>query len=79
MLHARQDPPIEEDVYRLDGDTLHATVEVPFGVLGMLDLPTTRESVGTVDDARAREMLGSGTRSVRVTGPSIADGARLRE
>jgi len=58
--------------WRLDGGALHATVDVPFGITASLDLPTTAESVVTVDGEAAPETLGSGTHEITVTAPAVA-------
>ncbi|MDQ0644182.1 alpha-L-rhamnosidase [Microbacterium murale] len=58
--------------WRLDDGALHATLDVPFGVNALLDLPTTSESVVTVDGAPAPETLGSGTHEITVTAPAVA-------
>ncbi|MCS3843559.1 alpha-L-rhamnosidase [Microbacterium sp. AK031] len=58
--------------WHLDGGAFHASVEVPFGVRAQLDLPTTAESVVTVDGAPAPGVLDSGTHEITVTAPAVA-------
>lgn len=58
--------------WRLDSGALHATVDVPFGVTAQLDLPTTAESVVTVDGAAAPQTFGSGTYEITVTAAAVA-------
>jgi alpha-L-rhamnosidase len=58
--------------WRLDADTLSATVEVPFGTTAELDLPVTADSAVTVDGAAAQRRLLSGIHEITVTAPSVA-------
>ncbi|WP_243231743.1 alpha-L-rhamnosidase [Microbacterium sp. CIAB417] len=58
--------------WRLDGEELRATVEIPFGVTAELDLPVASESVVTVDGAPASGTLTSGTHEITVTAPAVA-------
>jgi alpha-L-rhamnosidase len=58
--------------WRLEGDALQATLEVPFGVRADLDLPVTDASAVTVDGAPALGNIGSGTHVITVTAPAIA-------
>ena len=62
--------------WRLDGDELRATVEVPFGVTADLDPPVTAASVVTVDGASASGPLTSGTHEIAVTAPAVARSER---
>lgn len=58
--------------WRLEGGDFVARLDVPFGIQIMLDLPTTADSVVSVDDAPAGDTLAHGTYELRVTAPRIA-------
>ncbi|WP_460798889.1 family 78 glycoside hydrolase catalytic domain [Microbacterium sp. GXF0217] len=58
--------------WRLEGDRLLATVEVPFGVTAELDLPVTASSTVTVGGAPASDVLSGGTHEITVTAPAVA-------
>jgi len=58
--------------WALGGDELTATLTVPFGARAVLDLPTTDDSVVTVDGEPAPSVLRHGTHRIVVTAPAIA-------
>lgn len=57
--------------WRIESGMLRATLEVPFGVLAELDLPTTPESAVTVDGGPAVPTLAAGTHRIEVSTPAI--------
>ncbi|WP_448719594.1 family 78 glycoside hydrolase catalytic domain [Microbacterium natoriense] len=58
--------------WRLEDGVLNASVEVPFGATGALDLPITTDSVVTVDGQPASAVLPSGKHEITVTAPAVA-------
>ncbi|MET0860534.1 MAG: family 78 glycoside hydrolase catalytic domain [Microbacterium sp.] len=58
--------------WSLTEGALEATLTVPFGARALLDLPTTADSVVTVDDGPAPDELGHGIHRIRVTAPAVA-------
>ncbi|WP_109209047.1 MULTISPECIES: alpha-L-rhamnosidase [Microbacterium] len=58
--------------WRVADDVFEATLEVPFGSRAVLDLPTTDESVVTVDGVPAPAELHHGTHRISVTTPALA-------
>ncbi|GAB3601521.1 family 78 glycoside hydrolase catalytic domain [Microbacterium tumbae] len=58
--------------WRLDGQDLRATVEIPFGTTAVLDLPVTDASEITVDGGAASRILTSGAHELAVTAAAVA-------
>ncbi|MFK4762502.1 family 78 glycoside hydrolase catalytic domain [Microbacterium sp. ZW T5_45] len=58
--------------WRVEGDTFHATVMVPFGATAELDLPVSESSTVTVDGAAASAVLDAGEHEITVTAPAVA-------
>lgn len=60
--------------WRVEADVFRATVEIPFGVTGVLDLPVTPDSLVEVDGAALPETIGAGSHEITVTAPAVARG-----
>lgn len=58
--------------WRLDGDVLRISLEVPFGTTADLDLPVTAGSEVTVDGGAEAPQVGPGRHEITVTAPAVA-------
>ena len=60
--------------WRVEAEVFRATVELPFGVTGVLDLPVTPDSLVEVDGAALPETIGAGRHEITITAPAVARG-----
>ncbi|NKF31083.1 hypothetical protein HER21_32030, partial [Pseudomonas sp. BGM005] len=64
--------------WRLDGDVLRISLEVPFGTTADLDLPVTAGSDVTVDGGAEAPQVGPGRHEITVTAPAVARRRAIR-
>lgn len=65
--------------WQLEGDEFFATVEVPFGVRAELDLPTTADSIVTINGTeQSVSTVHAGTHRISIQNPAVVNSAVAR-